>query len=197
MDFSQMSAREKAIIVVLGVVIVAALIGIGVLVAKLVSGDDTAEITTAPTTGGEVPPQVTITLVATPALDEPPQETPNPVSDQPVAIAQAEGAGPGLPVIIADQPLYAGRRYRIEIKAADGSNVAVQGSWSQAATSASGQVAAPQIEFFEGTTPHTIDVVSPVADPSLWSCSVSAAPKDILAKPTNLVIVVYDVTGSQ
>jgi hypothetical protein len=99
--------------------------------------------------------------------------------------------------MIVNHQLHAGRRYRLEITATDGSKVALQGSWSQAATSKSGQVAAPQIEFFEGTTPYRINITAPVADPDMWSCSVSSGLKspDLLAQSPSLVITIWDITG--
>jgi hypothetical protein len=202
MAFSGMSSREKTVIVVLGVVILIALVGIGILVARLITGgkasEQTPEIaagaTSAPGTAG---PEATMTMVATPSLTGMPQTTPQPVSEQPVAVGRQESPGPGLPVILANQPLYAGRRYRLEIAAADGSSVAIQGSWSQAATSAGGTVAFPQVESLQGTTPVKVDIVAPVADPTAWSMSASAGPKDMLGNPVILVITVYDVTGTQ
>jgi hypothetical protein len=233
MGFSQMSSREKTIVAVLGVVILIALIGIGVLVARLVTGGEgdteAPAITVIPTTAaGEAPPpesgteptaaagatsasqegqgtasqpaggtgaEGAITAVPAPSLEGLDTSGPVPVSDQPVVVARQEGVGPGSPVIIADHPLHAGHRYRLEITAADGSQVAIQGSWGQAATSASGEVAAPQIEFFEGTTPFRVDIVAPVSDPVLWSCSASAGVTDLLGQPPGLVITIWDVTG--
>jgi len=196
MAFSEMSSREKTIIIVLGVVIVIALIGIGVLVAKLV-GDKEPVVTVVPTDGGGEAPGPTITPIDTPSLEDLPDAPPAPAGDQPVVVVQAEAAGPGLPAIITSQPLRAEGRYRLEIAAADGSKAAIQGSWSQAATSTDGEVAAPQIEFFEGMTLYTIDIVSPVANPAQWSYSASASPSDILGPPVILVMTLYDVTGSQ
>jgi hypothetical protein len=197
-----MSARDKAIIAVLGVVILVALIGIGILVARLVTGDEEAEIrvvtptlSTAASSGGTPGVEAAITAVAPPSLDAQGDMPPKEIKAEQVAIAQAEGVGPLAPVIIASQALQAGHRYRIEVAAKDGLAVAIQGSWSQAATSASGQVTAPQIEFFEGSTPFTVDVVAPVADPALWSCSVSAAPKALQSSSASLVITIWDVTG--
>ncbi len=232
MAFSQMSSREKTIVAVLGVVILIALIGIGILVARLITGgadEQALEITVVPTTpveeastaalqeaptsaAGEAPTAesgqapasgsestpagvVGITPVAAPSLEGLSLSPPKPISDQPVVVARQQSVRPGAPVIIASHPLYAGRRYRLEITAADGSEVAIQGSWGQAATSVSGKVTAPQIQFFEGTTPFLVDVVAPVADPVLWSCSISAGPKDLLGQPPGLVITIWDVTG--
>jgi hypothetical protein len=202
MAFSGMSSREKTVIVVLGVIILIALVGIGILVARLITGgnvsEQTPETTVAATSAPDAAgPEATMTMVATPSLTGVPQATPQPVSDKPVAVGRQESPGPGLPVILANQPLYAGRRYRLEITAADGSSVAIQGSWSQGATSAGGAVTFPQIENLEGTTPLTVDIVSPVADPTAWSMSASAGVKDVLGKPATLVITVYDVTGTK
>jgi len=200
MAFSGMNSREKTIVIALGVVILIALAGIGILIARLITGGQAQApaITVAATSGGAAgaaTPGATITMVPAPSLKDVAQTTPQPVSDKPVAVGRQESPGPVLPVMIANQPLHAGRRYRLEITAADGSSAAIQGSWSQGATSAGGKVAFPQIEFFEGTTPFKIDLVSPVADPTSWSVSVSAGPKGILGKSPVLVITVYDVTG--
>jgi hypothetical protein len=204
MAFSRMSSKEKTIVAVLAVVIVLSLVGIGILAAQLIGNDDEGEggtvavtsatpATTVGTPGGGE--EAEITPVATPAL-ETPEDVPPPIEgDAPVAVAQAESPGPLAPAIITDQVLFANHRYEIEIRAADGSQLAIQGSWSQAATSTGGQVTAPQIEFFEGVTPHTIQVGPPVADPARWGCSVSASLKEPVGKTTHLVITIWDVTG--
>jgi len=203
MALSGMSSKEKTIVAILGVVIVLALVGIGILAAQLIGGnggDDEGSITlatvtaSAPTAEGE---GAEMTPVAPPALEEPRDVPPPIAADQPVTVGQAESVGPLAPAIIADQPLYANHRYRIEIRAADGSQLAIQGSWSQAATSQSGQVAAPQIEFFEGVTPHNITIEQPVADPAMWGCTVSASLKEPLGQTTHLVITIWDVTGAE
>jgi hypothetical protein len=235
MAFSGMSSREKTVVAVLGVVILIALIGIGFLVARLVTGDRVAdrgpEITVPPTSAAEGAPatgsegaptagsegapaagsegapaagaegapggDVAITPVPAPSLDNLDKAPPGPVSDQPEVVVRMQSTGPGAPVIIAAQPLHAGRSYRLEITAEDGSKVAIQGSWSQSATSASGKVEAPQIEFFEGTTPYEVNVVSPVPDPALWGVSASAGAKDLLGQPPVLMITIWDVTGAK
>lgn len=209
MALSGMSSKEKTVVAILGVVIVLALVGIGILAARLLGdgeAEDSPPIAVASATssaeagatatlepggeGGEV------TAVPPPALEEPKDEPPAIAADQPVAVARAESVGPLAPAMIASQNLYAGHRYRIEIQAADGSQLAIQGSWSQAATSSSGEAAAPQLEFFEGTTPHNIGVAPPVADPEMWACSVSASLKEPLGTATHLVITIWDVTGT-
>jgi hypothetical protein len=210
MALSRMSSREKTIIAVLGVIIILALVGIGILAARLLGdGDqeDTQPIAVASaTSSSEAEATVTaraggtgeeMTPVAPPELDEG-QDVPPPVAGtDPVAVVQAESPGPLLPAMITNQTLYPNHRYRIEIATADGSQLAIQGSWSQAATSSSGQPAAPQIEFFEGVTPHNIPITPPVADPEVWGCSVSAALKEPLGQTTNLIITIWDVTGVQ
>lgn len=194
MALSGMSSKEKTIVAILGVVIVLALVGIGILAAKLLADGDAedATATLTPGNGGEE-----MTPVPIPPLETPKDEPPTVAAAQPVAVTQVESPGPLAPAMIASQNLYAGHRYRIEITAADGSQLAIQGSWSQAATSNSGQVVAPQIEFFEGTTPHNIQVEAPVADPGMWACSVSASLKEPLGTSTNLVITIWDVTGTE
>ena len=227
MSWSSMSSREKIVVGVLGAVILLALVGIGILAANLISRPDEQEIAGAATTatvgeGEEQPagsviegtalpgatgeagaPEVAadITPVATPAL----QETPSPALDAASGevIARQEGVGGLAPVVIADQPLQPGHRYRIEIQAVDGSRVDIHGSWSQAAVGGGGTLTAPSIEVFEGQTPYRIDLALPLADPAQWSCSVSAAVKIAplgsgtpLSGPA-LAIEIVDVTGSQ
>jgi hypothetical protein len=184
-----------------------ALVGIGVLAARLIAGNGndgeeaiSVATTTVPASGDQA--EATITPVAPPSMDEAPsasegdQAPPAPSGSEPVVVIQAESPGPMAPAIIPEQTLAAGHRYRIEITAADGSEVTIEGSWSQAATSASGEVAAPQIEFFEGTTPYEIPVEAPVADPASWRLSVSAGPSDLLGQSPALVITIWDVTGT-
>jgi hypothetical protein len=101
------------------------------------------------------------------------------------------------PVIIAGQPLVPGHRYRLEVTAQNGSKSPIQGSWAQAATSLSGQIASPQMTLFEGTTPYQVDIAAPVSDPGLWSISASAGHRGLLAQPPILVITLWDVTGGE
>jgi hypothetical protein len=224
MSLSSMSSREKIVVAVLGAVILLALIGIGILAANLVSRTDeeqgvagesaTAAVgeeegqpagSTEGVTGEAGAPEVAadITPVATPMLREPPPPAPDAAGGQ--VVVRQEGLGGLAPVVIADQALQPGRRYRIEIQAVDGSRVEIHGSWSQAAVDAGGTLSAPTIEFFEGQTPYAIDLALPLADPSRWSCSVSAAYKIAplgsgqeaqLSGPA-LAIEILDVTGSQ
>ena len=118
---------------------------------------------------------------------------------EPVVLVQVESVGPLAPAMIVNQALQPGHRYRLEVTAQDGTAIAVEGNWSQAATSASGQAAAPQIEFFEGTTPYRIDIAPPVADPKMWGISVSAGFKeaDLLAEGPAVVITIWDVTAGE
>ena len=207
MSFSEMSSKEKTIVAVLGVVILVALIGIGILVARLVTGNQTAgdapQITVAATsdagatTPGAGAPEETITPVATPSLEELAETTPQPIAASPVLVVRAESPGSPLPVLLTSYPLHAGRVYRLEITAVDGSSVPIRGSWSQAAMGAGGKVDATLPEFFEAKTPFSIDLVSPVTNPSSWSVSASAAPANLLGETANLVIIVYDVTGTE
>jgi len=202
MDFSQMSSREKTILIVLALIIVLALVGIGILAARLLTGGEGATgdspITVVPTAAvGASTPEVTITLVATPALEELAVTTPEPVSDQLVAVAREESPGPLLPVLLTNSPLHAGHNYRLEITAKDGSSVAIRGSWSQAALSAAGGIAADLPEMFEGTTPYSLEITAPIADPSSWSVSASAAPKELFGEAPILVITLYDATGTR
>jgi hypothetical protein len=99
--------------------------------------------------------------------------------------------------MVVSYPLAGGHRYRLEITAANGAKVPIQGSWGQAATSASGQVAIPPIQFFQGTTPYGIDLVAPVSNPSLWSVSASAGHRGLPAQPPVLTLTILDVTGAQ
>jgi hypothetical protein len=198
MAFSEMNAREKTIVVILGVVILIALIGIGVLVSRLVAGDkETAGVTVSPTEAIAVEPSPTITLVAAPAPDEAVETTPAPMSARPLIVAQEQSPGTSLPVLLTNFSLHAGHVYRLEITAADGSSTAIQGSWSQGATGADGTVQTTLPEFFEATTPFSVDLVAPVAQPTSWSVSASASAQNLLGASPILVITVYDVTGSQ
>ncbi len=206
MSFSEMSSREKTIIAILGVIILVALIGIGILVARLVLGKgtdgDAPAITVAatPAAGAATPgagvSEGTITPVATPSLKDLAETTPQPVGSSPVVVVRRESPGSPLPVLLTSFPLHAGRIYRLEVTAVDGSSVPIQGSWSQAAMGADGEVDASLPKLFEANTPYGIDVVSPVANPTTWSLSASAAPANLLAPTANLVITVYDVTGT-
>ncbi len=143
MAFSEMSSRDRTIIFILVAVIVLALIGIGLLVARLLSEGELAKseggITVAPTSESAVAAQAgvepTITAVAAPALGQAAEAPKVEVGEQSVAIARQEAVGPLAPVLIVGQALQPGHRYRIEISTSDGSQAAVEGSWSQAATS--------------------------------------------------------------
>ncbi|MGD2206633.1 MAG: hypothetical protein PVH17_07630 [Anaerolineae bacterium] len=199
---SGINSREKTIIAILAVVIVIALIGIGILVARLVTGDkeggETGGITpvaTAP--GGAVSSEATATLVANPSLKEPAEATPAAVGDQPVAVVRVESPKQLLPAILTDHALHPGHRYRLEITAIDGSSVAIRGSWSQSAKTADGNLELPLPESIEGKTPFRLDIEPPAANPTSWSLSASASPKDLLGNPPKLVIIVWDVTGSK
>jgi hypothetical protein len=184
-----------------------ALIGIGILVARLVTGNKTAgdapHITVAATSAiGATTPgagviEGTITPVATPSLEDLAETTPQPVAASPVVVVRTESPGSPLPVLLTSYPLHAGRVYRLEVTAVDGSSVPIQGSWSQAAMGAGGEVGVTLPEFFDAKTPLGIDVVSPVANPSSWSLSASASPANLLGQTANLVITVYDVTGTE
>jgi hypothetical protein len=211
MAFSEMNSRERTIVIILGIVILIALVGIGILAARLIAGDGNGDeeaisVTTAtavsPATTDAIAPEdqteATITAVAPPSLEagEGDEAPPAPSGSEPVTVVRAESPGPIAPAIIPEQTLAAGHRYRIEITAADGSEVAIKGSWSQAATSASGEAVPPQIEFFEGATPYEIQVEAPVADPASWRISVSAGPSDLLGQPPALVITIWDVTST-
>lgn len=207
MAFSEMNSRDRTIIIILVAVIVIALIGIGLLVARLLSDgglkNEEGGITVVPTSESGVAVQAgiepTITAVAAPVLGQAAEVPEVEVGEEPAAIARQEAVGPLAPVLIVGQALQPGHLYRIEISSSDGSQAAMEGNWSQAATSASGQVAAPQIEFFDGVTPHVIEVAPPVSDPQMWSLSVSAGFKKVgaLTGTSKLVITILDVTGSQ
>jgi hypothetical protein len=219
MALSGMSSKEKTIVAVLGVVIILSLVGIGILAAQLLGDgkDEGGSVAVATATSGAPEAAVTpeaggegsevapgaggegaeVAPVDTPALEQPRDVPPPIAAGEPVAVAEVESVGPLAPAILVDQPLYAGHRYEIEIRTADGSQLAIQGSWSQAATSGSGQLVAPQVEFFEGTTPHTIPIEAPVADPEMWGCSVQASLKESLGQTTHVVVTVWDVTGVQ
>lgn len=195
-----MTSREKTIVAILGSVILVTLVGIGVLTAKLItdaSNKPPEGISVTEASLAEAAPELTVTLVSAPSVQGLIKTTPAPVESKPVVVIRQESAGPLAPVLIADQPLNAGHRYRVEITTASGAKIPIHGSWGQSATSASGQVAAPQIEFFDGTTPYSVNIKAPVSDPSIWGLSVSAGPKGGTLKSPSLVITVWDVTGSQ
>jgi hypothetical protein len=199
MSQSGMNSREKAVVAVLGVIIVVALIGIGVLVAKLVTGGgadgQTTGITPATTTPvGAAASAESPTLVANPSLEEG-GATPAPGGAEPVAVVQVESSGPLFPATLTSQALHPGRSYRIEITAVDGSETAIRGSWSQSAKSADGKLELPLPEMIEGTTPFLLDLAPPMVNPSSWSVSVSASPRELLGQPPRLTITVWDVTG--
>ena len=195
-----MTSKEKTIVAVLAVVIILALAGIGVLAAQLIGEKNETAITVVPTSGESAALPVTATppppptMTAVPIMT-PTQDSSHSSSGQLPVVARAQSAGPGLPAIITDHPLKAGHRYRLVIISADNRKIAIEGNWSQAATSASGKVAAPQIEFFKGATPYTIEVISPVPDPTIWGVSVSAMPQNPVGQSAILVILLYDVTG--
>jgi hypothetical protein len=199
MAFSGMNSREKTIVAVLGVIIVVALVGIGVLVAKLISsggdGGQAAGITPAATATAQVTgPQETATLVANPSL-EGEAATPAPGGAEPVVVVQVASSAPLLPAILLDQALLPSRSYRIEIAAVDGSKIAIRGSWSHSAKSADGKLELPLPTSIEGTTPLSLDLVPPMANAVSWSISVSASPRDLLGQPPRLVIKIWDVTA--
>jgi hypothetical protein len=200
MALSGMNSREKTAVIVLGVIIVVALIGIGILIAKLiVNGRDDAQathITPAVTAPQAIAPQETATLVANPSLGGE-AATPAAAGSGPVMVVRVESPGPLLPVILMDQPLHAGRTYQVEIGAADGSRVAIRGSWSHSAKSVDGRLELPLPESIEATTPFRLDLVPPVPNPASWSLSLSASPKNLLDQPPRLVITVWDVTSSE
>lgn len=201
MALSGMSSREKTIVGILVAVIVIALIAIGILGYRLLfgtggqpqTGISVTEVVT--TEGGVAEP--TATLVAPPSLEGLSPQAGAPVSTKPVVVAQVQGVGPLAPVIIAGQPLVPGHRYRLEVTAKNGSKSPIQGSWAQAATSLSGQIASPQMNLFDGTTPYRVDIAAPVSDPGLWSISASAGHRGLLAEPPVLVMTIWDVTGGE
>lgn len=198
MTESGMTSREKTLVAVLGAIIVVALIGIGVLAAKLIAdkgNGGAADITPVATVASQaVTPEETATLVANPSL-EGQAATPAPAAAEPVPVKKVESPAPLLPAVLIDQPLHPGRTYRIEIVAADGSPTAIRGSWSQSAKSADGKPALPLPEVIEGTTPFRLELAPPVANATSWSVSVSVAPSDLLAQPPKLAITIWDVTG--
>jgi hypothetical protein len=194
-----MNSKEKTIVALLGVVILVALIGIGFLLAKLITDakDKPAEGISVTETAAAAAPLATATLIAAPSLEGMAKAAPVTVGSEPVVVARQESVGPLAPVLIVAHPLEAGHRYRLMVTASNDKKVPISGSWSQSATSVSGKVAAPQIEFFEGTTPHTIDIKAPVPDPNMWGVSISAGPKAATLNSPNLILTILDVTGAQ
>jgi hypothetical protein len=200
MTFSQMTSREKTIVTVLAAVIVLALCGIGILAARLFSeqtaGEPPIGIAVTDTVSVVEAAEPTVTPIAAPSLEGQTESSPPPVGNEAVVVVAKESVGPLAPAIITSERLYAGHRYRLEITTADGSQVPFRGNWSQSATSVSGQVSAPQIEFLEGTTPYQAEIPYPVSDPDLWLFSVSAGPRGRGATAP-IVIRIVDVTGAQ
>jgi len=216
MALPRMNTREKTVVAVLIAVIVLTLVGIGVLAASLLKDNgasgapDISPAAATPSPPGGSPildavqtdsagavPEKTITPVSRPSLQGADVASPEAMAVEPVTVAQAESVGAMAPAIIADQVLHAGHRYRVEITAVDGSEVALQGSWSQAAVGTGGQAAAPQVEFFEGYTPHRFDVVEPLAAPTTWRLSVSAAPQALGGGSAAIVITIWDISGTE
>jgi len=199
MALSGMNSREKALIAVLAVIIIIALVGIGVLVAKLVvdgSADEQAGGITPVATTPAATSGPTATLVETPSLAEEGQTPPpTPAGADPVAVVQAQSPAPLLPVLITNQALHAGHRYRLEIAAADGSTIAIQGSWGQTARGAGADIKVTGPKPFEGQTPLTLEVKPPLENPVSWSITVSAGPQDLLGQPPKLVLTLWDVSG--
>jgi hypothetical protein len=192
-DFSSMSSREKAILGVLAVVIVIALIGIGLLAAKLLAGDDgdpAAGITPPPPT---VLPDAVITQVVNPSLDktaEPPSES---LSREPVKVVEIKSSSPILPVVLFEQPLHPGRLYELQITAEKDAQVDIWGSWSQSARTAGGGLEIPLPVSIKDKTPYTLKLEPPVEDAVAWSLTVSISPQDLLNDPPHLVVTVWDI----
>jgi hypothetical protein len=199
MAFSEMTAKERTIVAVLAVVIIMALVGIGVLVAKLISngGDGGLEegIQVPEVTAAAPGPQATATLVPNPVVEGLGEEVPATISEQPVVVARIESSAPLLPAMLLSQPLRGGHRYRLEITAADGSSTAFRGSWSQTAKGQGVELEMPLPESIEGRTPFVVNITPPVANPVSWSVSASAGPQDLVGSTPGLVITIWDVTG--
>ncbi|MFC2023834.1 hypothetical protein ACFLT5_03775 [Chloroflexota bacterium] len=202
MTLSEMSSKEKTVVAILGVVIIIALVGIGFLVARLVTGGQSSQEADAiqvPATSQsrDAEPDATNTLVPPPEAGAAAKTVPDPAANQAEAVVREEGIAPGLPVLLVGQPLDANRTYRLEVATADGSSATVSGSWSQTAMNAKGEVDVAASERIEGTTPIVVDIKAPVANPKSWILSASVGPKDLLAKSGPLVIILWDVTGSE
>jgi hypothetical protein len=204
---SSMSSREKAIVIVLAMVIVVSLIGIGLLMARLIvgggDGGPVAEVTVtvpmvevSPTLESGPETESTVTPVPNPKLDESSEAPPEPAGDQPAEVVSKKSDLALLPVMIMEQPLRGNRRYRIEIAAEGNSAVRIWGSWSQTAKGSDGELVLPLPEFIDAQTPHSIAIDPPLANPASWSISVSVAPRGEL-RPPGLVVTIRDVTGSQ
>ena len=202
MAMSEMSSKEKTVVVILGIVIIIALVGLGVLVARLGTGGPSSQQGDAiqvPATSqsGEAAPAATNTLVPPPEAGAAAKPLPDPAINQGEAVVREEGVAPGLPVLLVGQPLDGSRSYRLKVTTADGSTATVSGSWSQTAVNAKGKVDASASERLEGKTPIVVDIKAPFANPKTWTLSASAGPKDLLAKTGPLVIILWDVTGSE
>jgi hypothetical protein len=200
MALSEMSSKEKTIVVILGIVIVIALVGIGILAAQLVTGrgrGDQADLVVPESpAASEASPQATHTLVPPPEAGSASKAVPDPAEGQAEAVVREEGLRAGLPVLLAGQALDGSRSYQLEVTTVDGSPVVVSGSWSQTATGAKGKIEMAS-QRLEGTTPIVVEIEAPLADPKSWIFSASAGPKDLLSKTGPLAIILWDVTESE
>jgi hypothetical protein len=188
MDFSDVSSREKTIIVVLGVIIMIALVGIGILAAKVLVSDEQETGITPPAATEETQPLSTPTATLV-------QESPTSAGGGPVRVVSEPSPSGRLPAILMDQPLKGDRSYRVEIVTQDGSTIEIRGSWRQKAKSASGDLELALPESIDAKTPFSLDLTPPVANPTEWSVSISASAKDLVPEPPRLVITIWDVTG--
>lgn len=199
MAFSEMSSKERTTIIVLAVIIGLAVIGIGVLAAKVLVGGGEQEtgVTVPAPTLEAVGPSATVTLIADVAPDVASSGSAQSVGVNAVAVVQAKNLGPLLPAMLSQQPLDGRRQYRVEIVAEDGSAVRISGNWSQSTTSVGGELELSLPENFKGETPLVLDLNPGIDNPKEWKVSVSASPDDLLGDPPNLVITIWDVTGSE
>jgi hypothetical protein len=200
MAFTEMNSREKRTIIILAVIIGLAVIGIGILAAKvLVDGGERETGITPPVATVEAAPpaETTVTVVADVASEGPAQNSGASTGEGPVAVMQIQSRGNLLPVMMTEQALDGRRRYRVEIVTVDGSMIAISGTWSQSTKSAGGDLDLSLPQSFEGQTPYVLDLSPGIENAVEWNVSVSAAPKDLLGNPPLLVMTVWDVTGSE
>lgn len=201
MALSEMSSKEKTIVVILGIVIVIALVGIGILAAQLVTGGDGGEqadlVVPESPAASQAAPVATHTLVPPPEAGAAAKAIPGPATGQAEAVVREEGVAPGLPVLLVGQLLDGSRSYRLEVTTADGSVAIVSGSWSQTAVNTKGDIDKVLPKRLEGKTPIYVEINPPVANPETWILSASAGPKDLLSKTGPLAIILWDVTESE
>lgn len=187
-----MSKAHKVILGMLGFVIIASLVGIGVLTAWLVSRkDEQAKIVLPATTPLPSPaPTSTLIPVPSPAPQAQPTLPPGQPGGQPIVIAADEGGGPFAVAILTGVPLHSNRRYKLQVTSRAGS-VPFHGSWSELAIGTDGKPGV-KVDLLKGVTPFSMDIIPPVQNPTHWSFSVSVQSEK---NEGGIMVAILDVTG--